>query len=114
MHRTRARLQKAATAWSGSPHGADVQGVTHGYTGPTNPQAIIRISEEHLTRRVIDHELIHAAQAIYGHDYGAFIDAHPLEHWNHCNETFAYTFTELHQLIYTALAANDLTVTDGF
>lgn len=114
VHGTRTQLRRAASAWSGDQQPPEVQGVTHGFTAENNPQAVIRLSEEHLTRRVIDHELVHAAQAIYGHDFGQFIAAHPLEHWTHYNETFAYTFTELQHLMYAALAGNDLTVTDGF
>lgn len=114
VHRTRSQLRRAASAWNGGQFSTDTQGVTHGFTGPNNPQAVIRLSEEHLTRRVIGHELVHAAQAIYRHDHGQFIDAHPLEHWTHYNETFAHTFTELQHLIYTALAGNDLAVPDDF
>lgn len=113
VHRTRAQLRRAAKAWSGDEQPAEVQGVTHGFTMENNPQAVIRLCEEHLTRRVIDHELVHAAQAIYGHDFGQFIAERPLEHWTHYNETFAYTFTELQQLMYTALAGNDLAIIDG-
>ena len=113
VHRTAAQLRRASKAWSGGAHPPGTQGVTHGFTGPTNPQAVVRLCEEHLTRRVIDHELVHAAQAIYGHDFGQFIAEHPLEHWTHHNEAFAYTFTELQHLMYAALAGNDLTVVDG-
>ncbi|MGY5764972.1 hypothetical protein ACXET9_07225 [Brachybacterium sp. DNPG3] len=114
VHRTGAQMRRAARAWNGDDHPADVLGVTHGFSAENNPQAVVRLSEEHLTRRVIDHELVHAAQAIYGHDFGQFITAHPLDHWTHYNETFAYTFTELQHLMYAALAGNGLTVTDGF
>lgn len=113
VHRTAAQLRRAATTWGADRPPPETQGVTHGYTAPVNPQAIIRLCEEHLTREVIDHELVHAAQTIYGHDFGQFIAEHPLEHWTHHNETFAHTFTELQQLMYAALAGNDLSVTDG-
>lgn len=115
VHRTDAQMRRAAGAWHGEKAlELGTQGVTHGFTEPANPQAVIRLCEQHLTRRVIDHEIVHAAQAIYGMDFQEQIQEHPLEHWTHHNETFAYLFTELHVLIYTALAANRLEVTDGF
>ena len=114
VHRTAAQMRRAATTWGADRPPTTTQGMTHGFIGPTNPQAIIRLCEEHLTREVIDHELVHAAQTIYGHDHERFIVEHPLEHWTHHNETFAYTFTELQHLMYAALAGNSLTVVDGF
>lgn len=114
VYRTRAQMRRAAARWNGSSQPPDTQGVTQGFVGPANPQAVIRLAEEHLTRRVIDHELIHAAQAIYGQDHEEFIRQHPMEHWTHHNEVFAYTFTELHVLMYTALREYGLAVTDGF
>lgn len=113
VHRTAAQMRRAAKQWGNDTQPPTVQGLTHGFNAENNPQAVIRLCEEHLTRRVIDHELVHAAQAIYGHDFGQFIEAHPLEHWTHHNETFAYTFTELQLTMYAALAGNDLAVTDG-
>lgn len=114
IYSTRAQLRRAATRWNGSPNPPDTQAVTQAFVGPVNPQVVIRLSEEHLTRRAIDHELVHAAQAIYGQDFGDFIQEHPLEHWTHHNEVFAYLFTELHELMYTALREYGLGVTDGF
>ena len=114
IHRTRAAMVRAAERWAGDPTPADTQGCTHGYHVARNPQAVIRLNREDLTRRVIDHEVVHAAQAIYGHDYGELIQAHPLTPWTHFNETFAHTVTELQVLIYTALRAHDLRPPAGF
>lgn len=108
VHGTRRQMRRAAQRWNGAALAPDVRGVTQGFTQPCNPQAVVRINQQDLSRRVIDHELVHAAQAIYGHDYGEAIEAHPLEHWTHFNETFAFTVTELQAAIYTALAAHGL------
>lgn len=113
VHRTAAQMRRAAATWGVDRPTPTTLGVTHGFTGPTNPQAVVRLCEEHLTRRVVDHELVHAAQAIYGHDLAEVIAEHPLEHWTHHNETFAHLFTELQQLLYAALAGSGLAVSDG-
>lgn len=114
VHRTAAQMRRGARQFSGGTFEPDCQGVTHGFTGPHTPQAVIRLSEECLTWRVIIHELVHAAQAIYGMDYGEMIERHPLEHWSNHNETFAHIVTELQGAMAQALAANGLTPSGGF
>lgn len=114
LYRTRSAMLSAAERWNGAPNPPDTQGLVQGYTVPHNPQAIVRLNREDLTRRVADHELVHAAQAIYGHDHGEAIEAHPLDPWSHHNETFAHTVTELQVLLYTALRAHGLDPPAGF
>ena len=70
IHRTRAAMVRAAERWAGDPTPADTQGCTHGYRGARNPQAVIRLNREDLTRRVID-PLTGAMGPLAGH--GTFI-----------------------------------------
>lgn len=114
VYATRQQMRRAAHRWNGATVPPDTEGLTQGFMGPRNPQAIVRLNRADLTRRVLDHELVHAAQAIYGHDYGESIEAHPLEHWTHYNETFAYTVTELQAAAYTALAAHGINPEAGY
>lgn len=115
VHRTRSAMLSAAARWNGDTSAPpDTEGMTHGWDGPRNPQAVIRLNREDLTRRVIDHEIVHAAQAIYGHDHAEWIEAHPLTPWTHHNETLAYTVTELQAGIYTALRHHGLRPKAGY
>lgn len=109
-------LRAAATKWArttarhAAPEFSDTLAICHGFqyikinpdgTEEEHPRAaIIRYSLEHLTTEVIAHELVHAAQHLYGLDCIPAGDQ-AADHFDAANETFAHLYSDL---LVTALA----------